>query len=724
MKHTLVTQSQTMKILDKRREVDATPSNIVAGETPQKFDPTTYPYGYQYKPEVSTPSGQLSHDFSLEGSSALAPGSQRRRSKDHSNVQKSKKQKLHRSTTMSSDAYAEHVLLAAQRIGRKRAAQVSGLQRLADREKEGLTREYEVHHSRKEQERLENARLDRLTSGGPSMVYYRQSQNSSPHRDDVSMVGSTPTGSKTPKRGGYPFGHNANPGGVNTPPPSTFVFVNTSAPHPPRLPSAYSPGSVINTPSRMANPPTPLDSLVDAARMMGDTGDRGNSRRRLLEDPESPTAKRSKVANDKVLASRGAFKLGRVKSGLDVLADQAAAVNKPDQISLQPSANDHTTSDRKGKGKANVYSRDAEWDTPTKSRSFASASRRGTRRIQGVSRDTTSEPRVIALPTVVVSGPEVTRLGLNLRPVSGWGNRPPDENEEDSNSDSTCGSPTRLRMTRDQNALEVNNLLVTHPEREQVVPASVTLGSIPYDSDATPVNGQDEERNTQYIAGDSQDVTSKTIAQSRIRQTDGSESSQSQLPMEPDERSRQPSFGPIPAVQRGSGSEEYTADAGSDNDEDEDAEGEEDEENIENEEVSSRNHTSRSRSPPPPDPPGNDNGPGPSNDQDPDADADGDMDVDDKGTPPSETTSPAGHQTQGGHHQQTVIAPVSIFSVPVLFLNARCITASSKQLSSCMQSSRVSIQMVVYTVGNCAIPPTFRRETDKYVKCRQLPIIF
>jgi hypothetical protein len=101
--------------------------------------------------------------------------------------------------------------------------------------------------------------------------------------------------------------------------------------------------------------------------MMGESGDRSNARRRLLEEPESPTAKRRKVATDKVLVNRGASKLGRVKSGLDVLADQAAAVNKPGQTSMQPSTDDsHTTSDRKGKGKANAHPTDAEWSKPSK----------------------------------------------------------------------------------------------------------------------------------------------------------------------------------------------------------------------------------------------------------------------------------------------------------------------------------------------------------------------
>jgi len=713
MKQTLVTQNLTTKIQDKgkRREVDATPSKMITSETPQKFSPTSYPYGYQYKPEVSIPPSQpsSSHTFLLEGPPAPAPTSQRRRSKDHSNIQKGKKQKNNRSATMSSDAYAEHVLLAAQRIGRKRAALVTGLQRLANREKDVLAREHDQLQSRKEQERLEKERLDRLASGTPSMAYYRPSEDSSPHRDGISRAPSTPIGSRTPKRG-YSLAqhHNANPGGINTPPPSTFVFVNTSASRMSKPPTSYSPGSALNTPSRpdassstirstqASNPPTPLDSLVDAARMMGESGNRSNARRRLPEEPESPTAKRRKVVTDKVSSS----KLGRVKSGLDVLADQAAAVNKPGQISAQPSGNDsHTTSDRKGKGKANAQATHSKSRSSTRTirpssrRLLASPStsaptmRRGSTRVQGSSRGAdTPESRVIALPTVASSGfdsSEVARVGLNLRPVSRWVDRPvPDEDEEESNSDSTCDSPTRngplnqtpgveFESNRDSTVVEVNNPLspAERPEKERALSPSVTLEPTHGNSDAAPVNGYDEERitwrhtPTHHIAGDSRDAA-PALAQSSIRQplaTGKSEVCRSSLPTEHRPVSQPPTQEPSHQLTTSSvhadhmESEEHAAAAAaSDVDEDEDAEGEEDEENTENDET--RHDPSRSRSPPPPDPPGNDNPPG--NNQDPDADADGEMDLDDKGTPPS-GTSPALHQTmQGGHHWQTVTIAV------------------------------------------------------------------
>ena len=712
----MAAQSQAAK--GKRRDVDASPSKI------EKFDQTTFPYGYQYKPEVSVSSGQssTSHTFLLEGPPASGPSSQRRRSRDHPNTQKVKKQKHYRSTI--SDAYAEHVLLAAQRIGRKRAAIVTGLQRLADREQEVLARENDQVTSGKEPETLEKGRLDRLASGTSNMTYYRPPEESGPS--------STPNVPKIPKRSGHLYGQrpNPNPGGVNTPPPA-YVFVNTSAARMSN-PSAYSPGSILKTPSRpdttmrlsqASNPPTPLDSLVDAARMMGESGYR--TRRRLLEEPESPTAKRRKGSSDKVLVNRTS-RLGRVKSGLDVLADQAAAVNKPQSSAVRLGSDSRTASDRKGKGKATSQ----VTDTMT-IRSSSSRSRGSTRTVRPPSRrlfasrdelpsasspsvgrgTSTPEPRLIALPTTVASG-FVTRVGVNLRPVSAWGDRPtPDEDEEDSNSDSMCESPTQsvlrnetsrvaLSSSRDPNALEANNSLASavRPEREQAFPASVPI------SDAVSANGYDEERGTwarksTHHINDSRDVTPQAPAQSSIRQTGRSEASQSQLV-------EHPACQPPPQVPTQQASPRESAgctDDAAGSVFDEDAEGEEDEENTENDaDVASRDHPSRSRSPPPPDPPGSDNGPGPSNEQDPDADADGDMDFDGKGTPPSGTNS-ATHR--GGHHRQTdtlVTETSSTKASYTMLLFSFDLTMSTH--SSGMQHSRLSIPAIVYNVNNRAFP--------------------
>lgn len=714
-KQTMGTQNQTAR--GKRPDIDASPSKV--GPT-QKSDHTAFPYGYQYRPEVSLSSGQsfASHTFLLEGPSTSGPSSQQRRSRDHSNTQKVKKQKHYRSTT--SDAYAEHVLLAAQRIGRKRAAVVTGRQRLADREQEIFARENDQVTPRKELERLEK---DKLASGTSNMTYYRPSEDSGPS--------STPNG---PKRSGLLYGqrHNANPGGVNTPPPPAYVFVNTSAARMSNS-SAYSPGSILKTPSRpdttirlsqASNPPTPLDSLVDAARMMGEGGYR--TRRRLLEEPESPTAKRRKVSGDKVLVNRGTSRLGHVKSGLDVLADQAAAVIKPQSSAVHLGNDSRTASDGKGKGKATSQTTDTMTtrNSPTKSRGSTRTARPPSRRLftshdelpsassPSVDRGTiTPEPRLIALPTAVSSG-FVARVGVNLRPVSAWGDPPtPDEDEEDSNSDSMCQSPTQSVLRNetprvafsDPNALEENNALVS-----AVQPASVPLGATHDISDAA-LNGCDEERDslerkyTHHI-DDSKDATPQASTQSSIQQTLATgrlEVSRSQLVEHP---ACQPP--PQAPTRQASprGSTECSDDAAG-SVFDEDAEGEEDEENTENDaDVASRDHPFRSRSPPPPDPPGSDNGPGPSNEQDPDADADGDVDVDGKGTPPPSGTDFA--TNRNGHHRQTAAfvtetsSTKASYTMPLFFFS---LTAMSTH-STGMQRSRLSIHTIVCNVNNRAFP--------------------
>jgi hypothetical protein len=614
-----------------------------------------------------------------------------------------------------------------------------------------LAHDHEQLLSRKEQERLEQERLNRLASGTPSMAYYRPTEDSGPRRGS----GSTPTSSKTPIRGGNLFGqhHNAKAGGMNTPPPSTYVFVNTSATRMSKQPTTYSPGANLKTPSRTettlnssptmrlsqsSNPPTPLDSLADAARMVGESGDRSNGRRRPHEEPDSPTVKRRKVSTDKVLVNRGTSKLGRVKSGLDVLAEQAAAVKKPGQTSAHSSGNiSRMISDRKGKGKANSQVTDTEWSMLPKSRISTRTARPPSRRLFVSPRDglpstsspigtitrhaVTPEPRVIALPTVASTGFDssgVARVGVNLRPVSGWGDRP--SPDEDSDSDSSCNSPTgdglRTEKSRigfpsigDQNTLDVNNpQSATRPERER---GPAVLGD---SSDAAPVNEYGEERSiwtrtpTHQHTDDTEDVTSQALAQSSIRQTLATDISEESplavlqpVPQTTPQASRQSSFAPLPADRRES--EESAADAAG-SDEDEDAEGEEDEENAANEaELGSKYHSSRSRSPPPPDPPGNNNGPGPNNERDPDADADGDMDVDDKGMPPS-GTSPFTHQTRSCHHRQTATFVIEI-SIPIKPI-PKFLIVSPRQPSSCVQHSRASIHTIVCDVGKCAASQT------------------
>lgn len=285
-----------------------------------------------------------------------------------------------RHTPFTSDAYAEHFLLAAKRIGRVRATQVSGLTHYAEQERELLSREQQRVHDVREQERLERERLDRLAAGTSGLAYYRSTAEGVPQR--------VPAAPHTPKKQIH-YGPNS----VNTP----IVFVHTLSPPTPV------PHAIINAPvnnlsatgyvgsplasshsvihggtttgrggqtqktQMMSNPPTPLDSLLDAARMMDDGADatprKPNGKGRALEDPDSPVPKRRRISgtrlgnaspvaggsgsqigregNTDTIASQGrGLGKDRVRSALDVLADQAdqasAAFNEPEQTGRRP----------------------------------------------------------------------------------------------------------------------------------------------------------------------------------------------------------------------------------------------------------------------------------------------------------------------------------------------------------------------------------------------------
>jgi hypothetical protein len=102
------------------------------------------------------------------------------------------------------------------------------------------------------QERLERARLDRVATGTAGLAYYRSTADGSPQR--------VPAAPHTPKKQIH-YGPSAN----TTP----IVFVHTLSPPVPAPPPSFSAprGPSMALPS---NPPTPLDSLLDAARMMDD----------------------------------------------------------------------------------------------------------------------------------------------------------------------------------------------------------------------------------------------------------------------------------------------------------------------------------------------------------------------------------------------------------------------------------------------------------------------
>lgn len=252
---------------------------------------------------------------------------------------------------LSSDARNEHLLLAARKLGRERVSIMAGLQiEIASEQEREAEREKELREREKE------ARAN--TS------HYR--------RDPHALLASPP---KTPKRGAAPGagpGHHMHagmPGGVGGSPTRgtlhpAFVPMFMGSPgvvaypqmqmHTPgrqigRLQQAQNPGSP------QKGPHTPLDSLLSAARsMMSDDGGSPGSpgggigtRRKAnaLEQPDSPLQKKRRVAtNHATPGTSSSSRAGagtsavagnsggsRVRSALDVLADQAAAYGSTDE---------------------------------------------------------------------------------------------------------------------------------------------------------------------------------------------------------------------------------------------------------------------------------------------------------------------------------------------------------------------------------------------------------
>ncbi|KAK0200439.1 hypothetical protein DFS33DRAFT_1361557 [Desarmillaria ectypa] len=221
---------------------------------------------------------------------------------------------------LTSDARTEHILLAARKIGRQRATIISSVAQ-AERQRDIA----------REQERLEKERASERSRPAAA------SGSSSHYRRDAGV-----TSPRTPKRGSAPsvapasgpnhYLHVAgSPRGVPTgylytPSPGAGLYQHLLTPQarqvgrrPNQSPAAGS----------SKNPPTPLDSLVDAALTMAEDSPPGRRRRRAAS-PESPLQKRRRVssaranANANASASAGVSS-SRTRSALDVLADQAAA---------------------------------------------------------------------------------------------------------------------------------------------------------------------------------------------------------------------------------------------------------------------------------------------------------------------------------------------------------------------------------------------------------------
>ena len=340
----------------KGREVDARTFLGTIPEGHELSEPTNRPYPYSPHPTSRLPINSPGPSSSRNVATPQ-PSPQQRRPKDRPSKSHGKRSH-HNMTPISSDAYTEHLLLAAKKIGRKRAAHVAGIVQHAEHEKEMLAQEQEQIRAQKTQERLERERLERLASGTSGMAYYRPTtdlSHTSPQRG-----GAPRAQPKTPKRASIPYP-------IVQSPATPLVFVHQSGTTPGASATHFPGVGVMGTPSQLgaalnltsgrpsqSNPSTPFNSLLDAARSMLDESvasgsktapGRTNGKGRLLEEPESPVPKRRKVSS---AGKSGA--LDRVKSALDVLADQAAAaVNEPDRSDRRLSV---VAANAKGKGKA------------------------------------------------------------------------------------------------------------------------------------------------------------------------------------------------------------------------------------------------------------------------------------------------------------------------------------------------------------------------------------
>ena len=184
-------------------------------------------------------------------------------------------------TPLMTDARAEHVLLAAKKLGRERAGQLSGM---APRDGRRASTE------REEPPRSSTPRTPRRSNYSTPVASHPNH-----HPDQYTYMGSPAVGYLFPV------------GASSWPQPQTPM--------------------VRRDPSGSANPQTPFDDLVSVASRMLDeetpARDSPNKRsRRLVDESDSPLPRKRRASNDQEIGRR-ASTLGPQRSALDVLADQA-----------------------------------------------------------------------------------------------------------------------------------------------------------------------------------------------------------------------------------------------------------------------------------------------------------------------------------------------------------------------------------------------------------------
>jgi len=184
-------------------------------------------------------------------------------------------------TPLMTDARAEHVLLAAKKLGRERAGQLSGMTPRDGRR---------ASTEREEPPSSSTPRTPRRPGHNTPVA-----SQTNYHPDRYSYMGSPAVGYLFPV------------GASSWPQPQTPL--------------------VRRDPSGSANPQTPFDDLVSVASRMLDeetpARDSPTKRsRRLVDESDSPLPRKRRASNDQGIGRR-ASTLGLQRSALDVLADQA-----------------------------------------------------------------------------------------------------------------------------------------------------------------------------------------------------------------------------------------------------------------------------------------------------------------------------------------------------------------------------------------------------------------
>ena len=639
--------------------------------------------------------------------------SPQRRSRDHVSTTQNAPNRRRKQgiVPLSSDARIEHVLLASRRIGRERAGLVAGIKQHAEHEREIHARELELLKARQDLEKSEKERLERLANGTSGLAYYRSTDvlTTSPQQRNTGRSSTTTGAPRTPKRGGgvgvphYPALNNSplsSPSRVSASSgPSTFVFVNTSAV---AGSSKYSvggdpdrPGSVHKRSAKGAsrnlpsNPPTPLDSLLDAARSMMDDGEKAgrkmNGTRKAPEHPESPTPKRRRVSSSgSKVVGRGGGLAGtstttRVKSALDVLADQAAAAfdDEPGQTRRVANTTKGKAKEKLDEGLSGGGVVNAQGDTPA-SPSLGSIRGRSRAKTANVNTRSMVEPtstspmslrpvrqashkRIVSQelqPPPSISATTGRGKGKSRgRPKGNKSSLPRSAASVKTSPTSKRNSPSGPRVINTYSPLDEAIALLPQKdrtrERNEEHPSQLT--TVDLDRSPSPRlslrpvmewgDGSAEEDEGDELGSDQHGYVEGNLDDDAV--VAGKVSTVIRTEAQIDALSNDVSpadmdLMTIPAVDNDD--TEVNAEADMD---DEDAEGEQEEDDEDDEAEAGQDRSFRSRTPPPPDPPHPGASPD-SNNDDPDADADaeGEMEFEENGELPPTSTNSAAHAYQ------------------------------------------------------------------------------